>query len=155
MDWKLRQKVLIACLFFVLGAFIASFTDDYFDVPDYKIIYKDTSMTKVVINDSLTKENVYNCILDNDMQFPYIVLKQAILETGHFKSDVCLKYNNLFGFLNSKGYLKFKNWQESVKFYSLWQKKYYTGGNYYDWLIDIGYAEDGKEYVKKLKQIKI
>lgn len=84
-----------------------------------------------------------------------IVYAQAILETGHFKSKVCLKYNNLFGLYNSKEkrYCKFKHWTESVIAYKEWiQKKYQPLNNYYTFLEDINYAED-ESYTRLLKEI--
>jgi hypothetical protein len=55
---------------------------------------------------------------------------------------------------DGKKYHTYTNWVESVKAYKLWQDKYYKGGNYYDFLDSIGYAEDGK-YTSNLKQIKL
>lgn len=37
-----------------------------------------------------------------EVKHPQIVYAQAVLETGHFKSDLCLNDNNLFGLYNSK-----------------------------------------------------
>lgn len=84
-----------------------------------------------------------------------IVYAQAVLETGHFKSKVCLKYNNLFGLYNSKEkrYYKFKHWAESVVAYKEWiQKKYQPPDNYYTFLENINYASD-KGYISTLKSI--
>mgnify|MGYP002521528004 CR=1 FL=1 len=84
-----------------------------------------------------------------------IVYAQAVLETGHFKSKVCLKYNNLFGLYNSKEekYYKFKHWTESVVAYKEWiQKKYQPPDSYYVFLESINYASD-KEYISSLKSI--
>lgn len=84
-----------------------------------------------------------------------IVCAQAILETGHFKSKVCLKYNNLFGLYNSKEkrYCRFKHWTESVVAYKEWvQKKYQPPNNYYTFLKEIKYAGD-RSYIKLLKEI--
>ena len=89
------------------------------------------------------------------VEHPQIVYAQAILETGHFKSKVCLQYNNLFGLYNSKEkrYCKFKHWTESVVAYKEWiQKKYQPPNNYYIFLESINYASD-KEYVSTLKSI--
>ena len=84
-----------------------------------------------------------------------IVYAQAVLETGHFKSKACLKYNNLFGLYNSKEkrYCKFKHWTESVVAYKEWiQKKYQPPDNYYAFLEEINYAND-KDYISTLKSI--
>ena len=89
-----------------------------------------------------------------NIQYPEIVTAQSILETGHYKSKVCLQYNNLFGLYNSKkrDYYSFNHWTESVKaYYDLVQYRY-KGGDYYAWLSKIGYAED-PNYIAKVKSV--
>ena len=90
--------------------------------------------------------------------FPEIVLAQSILETGWYKCDRCsMDNNNLFGLWISskKEYFNYNTWQESVGGYKRGiQYKYYRKEykSYYEFLTDIGYAEDPK-YISKLKQI--
>lgn len=84
-----------------------------------------------------------------------IVYAQAVLETGHFKSNICLNYNNLFGLYDSKikDYYKFNHWTESIIAYKEWvQTKYQPPNNYYTFLEEINYAED-ENYIKLLKEI--
>lgn len=84
-----------------------------------------------------------------------IVYAQAILETGHFRSKVCKEYNNLFGLYNSyKGdYYKFDHWSESVVAYLNYiQYRYKPPDDYYQFLINIGYATD-TNYIQKVKSI--
>lgn len=90
-----------------------------------------------------------------NIEYPEIVYAQAILETGHFKSQGCLRDNNLFGLYNSrKGrYYKFDHWTESVVAYKDWiQRRYKPPENYYKFLKRINYASDSL-YTQKLKQI--
>lgn len=90
-----------------------------------------------------------------DIECPDIVYAQAILETGYFKSDVCINRNNLFGLYNSrkKEYYKFKHWSESVVAYKEWiQKRYEPQEDYYSFLRRINYASD-PQYTDKLKKI--
>lgn len=89
------------------------------------------------------------------VQHPKIVYAQAVLETGHFKSDLCLNGNNLFGLYNSrkKEYYRFDHWTESVEAYiNFIQYKYKPPNDYYRFLDNIGYAED-PHYINKLKRI--
>lgn len=105
---------------------------------------------KVALNDkSLLQE-----IKAKGIVHPKIVLAQAKLETGNYTSQVCLTHNNLFGLRKPDGsYYKFKHWKESVKAYKDFiQYKYRPPNNYYQFLADIGYAED-KAYIKKVKEI--
>ena len=85
-----------------------------------------------------------------DVKFPQIVAAQALLETGYFTSRVCLENNNLFGLRRpSNGcYYTFNSWEESVKAYKDYVQYKYKGGNYYDFLNRIGYAEDGGYILK-------
>lgn len=89
------------------------------------------------------------------VKHPQIVYAQAILETGHFKSDLCLNGNNLFGLYNSKKhkYYTFAHWTESVVAYLDYvQYRYKPPNDYYKFLSDIGYAED-PHYINKVKEI--
>lgn len=90
-----------------------------------------------------------------NVQYPEIVYAQAILETGHFKSNLCINGNNLFGLYNSrKGkYYTFNHWVNSVEAYVKYvQYKYKPPNDYYKFLEELPYAID-KEYINKLKRI--
>lgn len=92
----------------------------------------------------LTLPNLYEEIKRNGILFPKIVLAQAILETGWFRSNACRTKNNLFGLTNPKTgqYFTFGHWTESVRAYYTKVQYRYKGGNYLLWLRNIGYAED-------------
>ena len=102
----------------------------------------------------LTIPNLYEEIRRNDILYPKIVLAQAILETGWFRSSVCRDKNNLFGLTNPQTgeYYEFDHWTESVRAYYTKVQYKYKGGNYLLWLRDIGYAED-PGYVQSLCRI--
>lgn len=106
----------------------------------------------------LTIPNLYQEIIRNGIQHPRIVLAQAILETGWFRSPLCRNRHNLFGLTNPKTgkYYEFNHWTESVRAYYTKVQYKYKGGNYLLWLRDIGYAEDPRyvrEIIKVLKTI--
>ena len=50
----------------------------------------------------LTIPNLYKEIIRNGILYPKIVLAQAILETGWFRSSVCRNKHNLFGLTNPR-----------------------------------------------------
>lgn len=105
---------------------------------------------------SLTaKEGLKEALVYYDIQYPDIVYTQAILETGHFTSNGCLRHNNLFGLYNSEAgrYHRFDHWIESVTAYKEWiQRRYKPPEDYYKFLQRIGYASDSN-YVNKLRNI--
>ena len=104
--------------------------------------------------EGLTLESLYEEILKNNIKYPKIVLAQAILETGWFKSSVCRNKGNLFGLVNprTKTYYEFNDWRESVKAYYDKVQYRYKGGNYLLWLKKIGYAED-KGYIQAVARV--
>lgn len=101
------------------------------------------------------EEGLWEAIDYYGLQYPEIVYAQAVLETGHFKSDLCIYSNNLFGLYdsNNKEYFQFNHWSESVLAYrDMVQYKYKPPNDYYQFLKDLPYAED-KDYINKLKNI--
>jgi flagellum-specific peptidoglycan hydrolase FlgJ len=105
--------------------------------------------------DTPTVELVLQACEYYDVQHADIVVSQAILETGHFRSKLCLEYNNLFGLYNSykHEFFKFNHWTESVKAYKdKIQNRYNDEPDYYKWLDDLGYAEDPM-YINKVQTI--
>ena len=101
------------------------------------------------------EEGIDEALQYYNIEHPTIVKAQAILETGNFTSDLCIKNNNLFGLYDSKNkrYYLYNHWWESIEAYKkLIQKKYDNSKYYYMFLEDIKYAKD-KEYINKLKEI--
>lgn len=99
----------------------------------------------------LTIPNLYKEIIRNGILYPKIVLAQAILETGWFRSSVCRNKHNLFGLTNPRTgkYYEFNHWTESVRAYYTKVQYKYKGGNYLLWLDEIGYANEDN-YIKTL-----
>ena len=102
----------------------------------------------------LTIPNLYKEIIRNGILYPKIVLAQAILETGWFRSSVCRNKHNLFGLTNPRTgkYYEFNHWTESVQAYYTKVQYKYKGGNYLLWLDEIGYAED-PYYIKAVIKV--
>jgi len=101
-----------------------------------------------------------------NVQHPDIVKKQMYLETGNLTSEICRFNNNLYGmrlpkarqtavaYITMNGYPGYSTYIESIRCYSLWQEKYYKGGDYYSFLLRSGYATD-TAYICKLKNVKL
>jgi uncharacterized FlgJ-related protein len=105
-------------------------------------------------------------ITELNFRYPHIILAQAKLESGHFKSTIFLENNNMFGMKEAKlranlakgtnrGHAYYETWQESVIDYALYYSSYLrsinTEGEYFEYLRQ-NYAED-PTYVQRLKQI--
>lgn len=105
-------------------------------------------------NNTLTVHNLYRAMERYDIQHKQVVMAQALLETGYFTSRVCQECNNLFGLRRPSdgSYYTFERWEDSVKAYRDYVQYKYRGGDYYDFLDRIGYAED-RDYVQKVRNI--
>ena len=102
----------------------------------------------------LTIPNLYKEIIRNGILYPKIVLAQAILETGWFRSSVCRNKHNLFGLTNpcTGKYYEFNHWTESVRAYYTKVQYKYKSGNYLLWLDEIGYSENSN-YIKTIIKV--
>ena len=132
-----------------------------------RIEYLNNKLDSIIINNNHSyshittfenktpEEGIDEALQYYNIKHPTIVKAQAILETGNFTSDLCIKNNNLFGLYDSKNkrYYSYNHWWESIEAYKkLIQKKYDNSKYYYMFLEDIKYAKD-KEYINKLKEI--
>jgi uncharacterized FlgJ-related protein len=113
-----------------------------------------------------SEEKLIEKITELNFRYPHIILAQAKLESGHFKSTIFLENNNMFGMKEAKlranlakgtnrNHAYYDTWQESVIDYALYYSSYLrsikTEGEYFEYLRQ-NYAED-PTYVQRLKQI--
>jgi hypothetical protein len=72
-----------------------------------------------------SEEKLIEKITELNFKYPHIILAQAKLESGHFKSTIFLENNNMFGMKEAKlranlakgtnrGHAYYETWQESV-----------------------------------------
>jgi hypothetical protein len=115
---------------------------------------------------TFSPDSLYGYLQRIGMKYPRIVYKQALLESGRFKSDLFKNANNLFGMRmpnirkttaisKYKGYAKFSCWKHSVDDYKLYQDAYLSSAKteeqYYR-LLDKKYGATGK-YSYTLKRM--
>lgn len=113
-----------------------------------------------------SEEKLIEKITELNFKYPHIILAQAKLESGNFKSTIFLENNNMFGMKEAKlranlakgtnrGHAYYETWQESVIDYALYYSSYLrsikTEGEYFEYLRQ-NYAED-PTYVQRLKEI--
>lgn len=115
---------------------------------------------------SFSEDKLVEKIASFNFRFPHIVLAQAKLESGNFKSFLFKENNNLFGMKIAKsritlateedhGHAVYSSWMESVTDYALYYSAYLRNirseQEYYQFLAQ-NYAED-VSYVQKIKEL--
>lgn len=122
----------------------------------------------LIINEEnkFSEERLKQFILELNIRFPHIVLAQAKLESGYFKSKMFRENNNFFGMKVARrrpttnkgeqyGHAFFDSWKDCVVDYAFYQAAYLndikTEAQYFAYL-RANYAED-PTYVEKLKKI--
>ena len=119
------------------------------EVPD------EEELQQQVIEQISFEDSVYTYIIELNIKHPDVVLKQAKIESGNFKSKVFLENNNMFGFKKvfkrantqvdtNRGYAVYDSWQECVIDYALYQTYSAKNLSREEYIIFLGkhYAED-------------
>jgi len=170
---KRKLVLLLFILFIISNVFAPTLlfykTNDEIltEIENVKIKYKLSELK----NAPFSLENLYNYLILLKADHREIIMKQAIHETGHFKSKLFRENNNLFGMkmpqrrettaVGSKNnYANYNHWTKSTDDYIIlqqkWKNKYdnevFNDG--YKVLILAHYAEDCN-YTRQLKRIKI
>lgn len=157
---------LVIIAVFIINSCSRSDCPDYFEKEEIKIkVEKDIAFIEKSKKD-FSEEALIIYLKKINIKFPEIVLAQARLESGNFKSKLFLTHNNMFGMKksysrpssslkDSLGYAYFDNWKLSVLDYALYQSYFLRNYNSREeYLERIGrtYAED-EEYIQKIKRI--
>lgn len=125
-------------------------------------------VSQIIIKDQIafSEDNLKNLLLELNVRFPHIVLAQAKLESGNFKSHMFLENNNIFGMKEAKrrpttnkgtqnGHAYYENWKDCVIDYAFYQAAYLndlkTEQQYYQYLAASYAADPG--YIAKVKNI--
>lgn len=117
-----------------------------------------------ISKNEFSKEAVVEELKRLNVKYPHIVLAQALIESGHFQSNIFRSNNNLFGMKEAKqrvttaggtqnNHAYYDSWKESVYDYAFYQSRYLgsirSEQEYFDYL-SASYAED-PNYIKVLK----
>lgn len=165
-----RIAILILVQFVMLSTILVfniismNQTSEKFD--DIKYISEETKVLIIEENNKFSEARLREYIITTNIRFPHIVLAQAKLESGNFKSNIFLENNNLFGMkvarkrptLNkgeNHNHAYYDNWKESVLDYAFYQAAFLnslkTEDAYYAYLSN-NYAEDS-DYVQKVRNL--
>lgn len=160
------KRYLVLVLFLLLIFGILGTVGGYFLSNNQKsknvIIYTSTPNP----TPEFSEDKLINLIKKLKIKFPYIILAQSKIETGHFKSKIFKENNNLFGLKEAKqrastakgtqnNHAYYEDWTYSVYDYALYSCRYLSGfkteDEYLSYLKE-NYAEDPK-YINKIKYI--
>lgn len=163
-DVTFRIKGLIILFF----CFLSLFTIWSFTLPA-DVVEKIPQETKMLVlreENSFSEEKLIEYIKTFHLKFPHIIMAQAKVESGDFKSRIFKENWNLFGMRVPKGrpstnkglqynHAKFETWKDCVIDYVLYVSAYLKDikneEEYYRYL-GSNYAED-PGYVKKIRKV--
>lgn len=166
---KLLKVLLGLAVFATLGFTLAinNATNTAFETELEEMPYEE----KVIIineieKDAFSQEALVEELKRLNIRFPHIVLAQAMIESGHFQSNIFMANNNLFGMKQARqrcttakgtnlNHAYYDNWKESVMDYALFQSAYLrklkTEAQYLEYL-DRNYAE-AQDYDSAVKRM--
>jgi uncharacterized FlgJ-related protein len=159
-----KPLIVFGCFVLIASSIISFIIIRNLD--NVRYISEETRQILINENSKFSEKELKKLILELNLKFPHIVLAQAKLESGLFKSKIFFENNNLFGMkvattrpTTNTGeqyqHAVFNNWRESVIDYGFYQARYLsnikTEAQYLDYLRQ-SYAEDSN-YVNKLKII--
>ena len=122
--------------------------------------------TLIVHGEKFSEEKLVELLKNCNIKFPYIILAQAKLESGDFKSKIFKQNNNLVGLRKARrrlttalseknGYAYYRDWVDCVFDIGMWQSTFacnITSETEYFQILSEKYAED-TQYIEKLKNI--
>lgn len=106
----------------------------------------------IVKSKVLNETNLKAELIKKNIPHANIVLAQAKLETGNFKSNLVHTHQNIFGLKKGNRYRRYSHWTECVEDYKKCISNRYNGGSYYAFLNRIGYASH-PNYTRLLKEM--
>lgn len=110
----------------------------------------ESKVIKPIPKKVLNEKNLRAELIKHNIPHVDIVIAQAKLESGNFKSDLVKTHQNIFGLRKKNSYRRYSHWTECVEDYSKRISSRYKGGDYYAFLKRINYTTDDK-YIEKLK----
>lgn len=118
-----------------------------------KVTSKDKNVKVAQVKSKILNEsNLKEELAKNNIPHANIVLAQAKLESGNFKSNLVRTHQNIFGLKKGNRYRRYSHWTECVEDYKKCISNRYNGGSYYAFLNRIGYASH-PNYTELLKDM--
>jgi uncharacterized FlgJ-related protein len=156
---------------YLVGIFAILFILGWLSGTNNYIVQKFTHKTEVtdtltIHGESFSEDALIILFKECNVKYPHIVLAQAKLESGHFKSKIFKQNNNMFGMRKARQritsaqsekdtYAYYRDWIDCVYDYCMYQSSVLCNvTNESEYFAKLGerYAEDST-YVSKLKNI--
>jgi len=159
--WKISIYGLCSILFVSVIAYTYGRIDQIRNLTDLE---KEILIVDLNSKNDFSQDKLVEMLKDLNVRFPHIVLAQARLETGGYRSRIFRENNNLFGMKQATvrvntalgtqhNHAYYDTWRESVYDYAFYQTRYLSGakteGEYF-YVLGQSYAED-PTYVTKLQ----
>lgn len=161
------QKWRIGLIMFYFSFLVGSFfylLGRYMSLESLSDFEKEVLIVNLKNKNDFSEESFIEMLQDLNVKYPYIVLAQARIESGHYSSRIFKENHNLFGMKQANrrintaegtqyGHAFYQTWRESVYDYAFYQSRYLSSATTeeeYYYIIGKSYAEDPK-YISKLK----
>ena len=129
------MKIIIFILISTLIGFLISEYNHFKNMNDVDYISEENKVLIINESNQFSEEKLRHFILELNIKFPHIVLAQAKLESGHFKSKMFLTNNNFFGMKVARkrpttnkgeqyGHAYYESWKDCVVDYAFYQAAY-------------------------------
>jgi hypothetical protein len=172
MDYVLAKDYFVKIVVGIIASWLVVFGLTSYNqstkLNSIKYITEETRLLILNNENKFSEEKLKEAILALNIKFPHIVLAQAKLESGHFKSKIFKENNNFFGMKVARcrpttnkgeqnGHAYFDTWKDCLVDYAFYQAAYLhdikTEDQYLAYL-KANYAEDPNYFTKLLNLIK-
>jgi len=148
--------LLVGSVFFLAGRYMKIQT-----LTDFE---KEVLIVNMNNKDDFSEDQLIEMLSSLNVKYPHIVLAQARIESGGYRSRIFRENHNLFGMKQANrrintaegtqyGHAFYQTWRESVYDYAFYQSRYLataTSEEEYFYILGQSYAEDPK-YIGKLR----
>ena len=164
-DWRKTNVAISAVIILMIASFVMGIFFKFEVLYEYEKEMIVLSLDKE--KNKFSEEKFVEELKRLNVHYPHIVMAQAIVETGHYKSAVFKENHNLFGMKEAtlrittakgtqNGHAYYDSWEQSVYDYAFYQCRYLskinTENEYFLYLSSV-YAEAGDGYVNLIKKI--
>ena len=164
---KVTGKLIIIGIATLIGLVATASIITILQVPTIKYISEEQKAIVLMEQDEFTPQRLKAYILQLNIKYPYIVLAQAEIESGHFTSKLFKENHNIFGMRlanqrpttalgTENDFAYYHCWKESVEDYAMYSAAYlsniHTEEQYLQYLKQT-YDKQDTNYVSAIHKI--